>query len=798
MQGKHRPIAGSDAGRGADEGESRNDRLTGERYRVLIEDVADGFFETDLKGSFKFFNDALCRIFGRDRTEIQNRSFRHFMDAGTAERAFQDFNAIYRTGIGRTGLVWEILRKDGSHRMLEISGNLIVDDNDAVQGFRGIARDITEKHRAEEALKESEQCTLQLYEVSRRAERRYRAFLEFLPDPVFVFNLDSTVSYLNPAFERVFGWTLEELKGKRIPFVPDHLKEETRRGIEKLFREKVIHGSETQRLTKDGRLLDVVVDGAIFYDEDERPAGQVVTFRDVTQQRRTDRNHQALFRIAKALYQFRGLDERLDFITHEVQELMAAEGALVILIDEKRQEFFFRAAAYEDMEAEKRYREIRYPLDKGVAGEVYRTGKPLVVGDYYNSPYFFQDVDERTGSLTRNMLDVPMWTEDRMIGVLCAVNKKEGHFDQTDVDLLITIASIVALPVVNASINEELNRSFEAVKSLNRAKDRVIHHLSHELKTPVSVLDASIGLLKKRLDREGVSGVDRVMERARRNLQRLLEMQYEIEDILRGRDYAAHPVMTRILEACTDELEALALQELGEEDFARRIRERIDELFGPRDAVPERLRLQRAVRSILSSLAPRFAHRKVEVRTQFASDAEIWLPPDVLQKIVTGLIRNAVENTPDGGRISVSVKPRAECTDLVIADCGVGITEENRRLIFENYFSTYETSGYSTGTPFDFGAGGKGFDLLRMKIFSERYGFDIHLESRRCRFLPEEEDRCPGDMGLCAHCSQLNDCLESGGTVVTVSFPDPDKAQQGKGGGACAQEAAPETSGGRS
>jgi signal transduction histidine kinase len=188
----------------------------------------------------------------------------------------------------------------------------------------------------------------------------------------------------------------------------------------------------------------------------------------------------------------------------------------------------------------------------------------------------------------------------------------------------------------------------------------------------------------------------------------------------------------------------------------------------------------------------------VEVRTQFASDAEIWLPPDVLQKIVTGLIRNAVENTPDGGRISVSVKPRAECTDLVIADCGVGITEENRRLIFENYFSTYETSGYSTGTPFDFGAGGKGFDLLRMKIFSERYGFDIHLESRRCRFLPEEEDRCPGDMGLCAHCSQLNDCLESGGTVVTVSFPDPDKAQQGKGGGACAQEAAPETSGGRS
>jgi len=43
-----------------------------------------------------------------------------------------------------------------------------------------------------------------------RAERRYRAFLEFLPDPVFVFNLDATVSYLNPAFVRIFGWTADE------------------------------------------------------------------------------------------------------------------------------------------------------------------------------------------------------------------------------------------------------------------------------------------------------------------------------------------------------------------------------------------------------------------------------------------------------------------------------------------------------------------------------------------------------------------------------------------------------------
>ena len=113
---------------------------------------------------------------------------------------------------------WEISRKDGEKRHLEISANLIKDEDGQKIGFRGIARDVTDRVLAQQALKESEACALELSRTSRRAEHRYRAFLEFLPDPVFVFNLDNTVFYLNPAFEKVFGWSLEELKGKIIPF----------------------------------------------------------------------------------------------------------------------------------------------------------------------------------------------------------------------------------------------------------------------------------------------------------------------------------------------------------------------------------------------------------------------------------------------------------------------------------------------------------------------------------------------------------------------------------------------------
>jgi PAS domain S-box-containing protein len=308
-------------------------KIQKDRYRVLIEDVADGFYEVDLKGNFKFFNDALCRIFGYSRPKIRDSNFQTFMDDANAAIAYEAFNKIYRTGKGVVDIGWEIIRKDGEKRHLEISANLITDNGGKPIGFRGIARDVTDKVIAQLALSESETCALELSEQSRRAEQRYRAFLNFLPIPVFVFNLDNTVSYLNPAFEEVFGWRLEDVEGKKIPFVPEKYKEQTIEGIRRLHKDTVIRGFETRRLTKDGRRLDIIVDGAIFYDEKDRPAGQVVTLRDVTQEKRNARVNQALFRIARAMYQYRGLDQRLALITREVQDLLQVEGAMVILLD---------------------------------------------------------------------------------------------------------------------------------------------------------------------------------------------------------------------------------------------------------------------------------------------------------------------------------------------------------------------------------------------------------------------------------------------------------------------------------
>ena len=75
---------------------SGEEKIQQERYKVFIEDVADGFYEVDLQGNFTFFNDAMCRIFGYPSQEIKERNYREFMDKENADIAFEAFNKIYQ------------------------------------------------------------------------------------------------------------------------------------------------------------------------------------------------------------------------------------------------------------------------------------------------------------------------------------------------------------------------------------------------------------------------------------------------------------------------------------------------------------------------------------------------------------------------------------------------------------------------------------------------------------------------------------------------------------------------------
>jgi signal transduction histidine kinase len=108
----------------------------------------------------------------------------------------------------------------------------------------------------------------------------------------------------------------------------------------------------------------------------------------------------------------------------------------------------------------------------------------------------------------------------------------------------------------------------------------------------------------------------------------------------------------------------------------------------------------------------------------------VYLPESLLFKSFRGLLRNAIEATPDGGMICVGLREASGNVRLDIRDTGVGIDTELQKHLFHGFIHAGITDRYSSGRPYDFGAGGKGLDLQRIKLFSERYGFKLSFASK--------------------------------------------------------------------
>jgi PAS domain S-box-containing protein len=248
-------------------------RESEEKYRNILEHIEEGYFEVDLRGNFTFFNDSICAMSGYGRTEIRGLNNRSYTSPETAKRMFSVFNEIFRTGKPATMLDYEIIRKDGAIKTLELSASLMRDSAGTPVGFRGIVRDVTERQRADEALRESEE--------------KYRTVLEANPDPVVVCDRESRVLYFNPAFTRVFGWTLEERLGRPLEgFVPEDNQAETRVMMERLMAGESLFGLESRRYSKGGQILPVSVSGAVYRDRDGNPVGSIINLRDITEQKK--------------------------------------------------------------------------------------------------------------------------------------------------------------------------------------------------------------------------------------------------------------------------------------------------------------------------------------------------------------------------------------------------------------------------------------------------------------------------------------------------------------------------------
>ena len=164
------------------------------------------------------------------------------------------------------------------------------------------------------------------------------------------------------------------------------------------------------------------------------------------------------------------LNQLLTVIMKTSAEVMNAEVASLLLIDETSHELVFRVAlGGKGSELEEKF---RVKIGEGIAGTVAKTGEPLVINDAQNDPRFAKRFDASTGFVTRAILCVPLKAKDRIIGVLQAINplRRQG-FCLSDLDLFETFAHQAAIAIENAKLHSEIVKQEKAKQALKIAHE---------------------------------------------------------------------------------------------------------------------------------------------------------------------------------------------------------------------------------------------------------------------------------------------------------------------------------------
>ena len=128
-------------------------KVSEEKYRTIVESIEEAYFEVDLSGKMEFVNESACMILGYTRDELLQLSYREFTDTNTSKNMYTAFNQIFKSRKPIKVMDFGIIRKDGEERILSMSTALICDESDRPTGFRGIARDDTDRLLAEEKIR---------------------------------------------------------------------------------------------------------------------------------------------------------------------------------------------------------------------------------------------------------------------------------------------------------------------------------------------------------------------------------------------------------------------------------------------------------------------------------------------------------------------------------------------------------------------------------------------------------------------------------------------------------------------
>jgi len=469
------------------------------------------------------------------------------------------------------------------------------------------------------------------------------AIIEGSQDAIISKNLQSRVTSWNKAAERMFGYTEQEMLGKRIHIlIPDDRLKEEDYIIERLKEGQIIEHYETLRKTKSGKYLQISLTISPIKDQSGRIVGASKIARDITQQKENEERLKIINSFGKSISAHLEVNTILQKVTDVATRLSgAAFGAFFYnKIDSRGESYMLYTLSGAPRES---FEKFGMPRNTAIFQPTFEGTGIVRSDDITKDPRYGRNAPHHgmpKGHLpVVSYLAVPVLSQNQtVIGGLFFGHSEAGVFRQEHEDLVVAIASHAAIALDNAKLYQEIENE-------NKRKDQFINFASHELKTPLTTIKGYMQLAKKVKMR-----IEEVSPKIEKQIDRLENI---INDLL---------------------------------DVSKIQTGRVEFNF-------EKVSLHKLLQDNIDSV--NIGQHEVHLDTP-DSDVQIMLDYQKISQVITNLLSNAVKYSGPGSTIRISAFAMNDKVRIAVADEGVGIPETEREYIFDEF---YRVPGNAVNVP---------------------------------------------------------------------------------------------------
>ena len=625
-----------------------------ERYRDLVENAEDLIYEHDLKGNYTASNKAGERITGYTLEESLNLNLTQTVAPECLEKA-REMMRRKLAGEHVTAYELVILGKDGRRIPVEVNTRLVMKDGVAV-GVQGIARDLSQRNFAEQALRDS--------------EARTRAILESAMDCIITMDHQGRVVDWNPAAERTFGYSREEAIGGEMAemIIPER------------YREHHCHGLERYLSTRNSRLLGKRIElAATRRDGSEFPIELTITridlegqpmftgyLRDITSRKKAETRLAAQYAVTRALAESNTLAEGAAKILQALCESLGWEYGALWTVDRKANalkcsEVWQAPDAKSQGMADPGAQPLFEAAD-GLPGRVWKDNEPVWIADLVEDSNIPRSAAMASAGL-KSGCAFPIRLRQEVLGVVEFFSRTVRESDPELLAMMITMGSQIGQFIERTRVEEALCESEEQLRQSQKleAIGQLAGGVAHDFNNLLTVICGYSSILIGKLPqdsphRTSVEEIKKAGDRASGLTSQLLAF---------SRKQILEPTILDLKVVVTD-LEKMVRRLIGED---------ID---------------------LLTLTSPGLGKVKAD--------------PGQIEQVLLNLIVNARDAMPQGGKITLETRNVVHSEEyakrhatrpgayvmMAVSDTGEGIEASIQPRIFDPFFTT-KVSGHGTG-----------------------------------------------------------------------------------------------------